>query len=60
MARAVGVGRVFLKAQDPKALSAWYAQYFGIALADGEARACPSAGQPQTRSSRPAFAPIPR
>jgi predicted enzyme related to lactoylglutathione lyase len=34
MARAVGVGGVFLKAQDPKALSAWYAQHFGIAPAD--------------------------
>ena len=29
MARAVGVGGVFLKARDPKALSAWYAQHFG-------------------------------
>jgi predicted enzyme related to lactoylglutathione lyase len=34
MARAVGVGGVFLKAQDPKALSAWYAKHFGIASAD--------------------------
>jgi len=34
MARAVGVGGIFLKAQDPKALSAWYAQHFGIAPAD--------------------------
>ena len=34
MARAVGVGGIFLKAQDPKALSAWYAKHFGIASAD--------------------------
>jgi len=34
MARAVGVGGVFLKAQDPKALSAWYAKHFGIAPAE--------------------------
>jgi predicted enzyme related to lactoylglutathione lyase len=31
MAKAVGVGGVFLKARDPKALSAWYAKHLGIA-----------------------------
>jgi predicted enzyme related to lactoylglutathione lyase len=35
MAKAVGVGGVFLKAKDPKALSAWYAEHFGIQSADG-------------------------
>jgi predicted enzyme related to lactoylglutathione lyase len=30
MAKAVGVGGVFLKAQDPKGLSAWYSTHFGI------------------------------
>ena len=30
MAKAVGVGGVFLKAKDPKFLSAWYASHFGI------------------------------
>jgi predicted enzyme related to lactoylglutathione lyase len=30
MAKAVGVGGVFLKARDPKSLSAWYATHFGI------------------------------
>jgi len=30
MAKAVGVGGVFLKARDPKSLSAWYASHFGI------------------------------
>jgi len=30
MAKAVGVGGIFLKARDPKALSAWYAAHFGI------------------------------
>jgi len=34
MAKAVGVGGVFLKARDPKGLSAWYAAHLGIA-ADG-------------------------
>ncbi|MGO9433748.1 MAG: VOC family protein [Terracidiphilus sp.] len=34
MARALGVGGVFLKAKDPKALSAWYAKHFGISKAD--------------------------
>jgi len=30
MAKAVGVGGVFLKAQDPKKLQDWYAQHLGI------------------------------
>ena len=30
MAKVVGVGGVFLKALDPKALSAWYAEHLGI------------------------------
>lgn len=30
MAKAVGVGGVFLKSQDPKSLSAWYASHLGI------------------------------
>jgi predicted enzyme related to lactoylglutathione lyase len=35
MARAVGVGGVFLKARDPKMLSAWYADHLGIPAQDG-------------------------
>jgi predicted enzyme related to lactoylglutathione lyase len=35
MAKAVGVGGVFLKARDPQALSAWYAQHLGIPAQDG-------------------------
>jgi predicted enzyme related to lactoylglutathione lyase len=31
MAKAVGLGGVFLKARDPMALTAWYANRFGIA-----------------------------
>ena len=34
MARVTGIGGVFLKAKDPKSLSAWYAQNLGIALSD--------------------------
>ncbi len=35
MARAVGVGGIFLKAKDPKVLSAWYAEHFGIPSVEG-------------------------
>jgi predicted enzyme related to lactoylglutathione lyase len=35
MARAVGFGGVFLKASDPKKLSAWYAEHLGIPSQDG-------------------------
>ncbi len=34
MARVTGIGGVFLKARDPKALSAWYAENLGIVLND--------------------------
>ena len=30
MAKAVGIGGIFLKARDPKALAQWYATHFGI------------------------------
>ena len=32
MARVTGIGGIFLKARDPKALTAWYAQHLGIQL----------------------------
>ena len=35
MAKAVGVGGVFLKARDPKALATWYSTNLGIAIEDG-------------------------
>jgi predicted enzyme related to lactoylglutathione lyase len=35
MAKAIGVGGVFLKAKDPQALSAWYAAHLGIPAQEG-------------------------
>lgn len=35
MARALGVGGVFLKAGDPQKLAAWYAEHLGIPVQDG-------------------------
>ncbi len=32
MARVTGIGGVFLKSPDPKALTAWYAEHLGIAM----------------------------
>ena len=34
MARVTGIGGVFLKAKDPKALSAWYGEHLGISISD--------------------------
>ena len=34
MARVTGIGGVFFRAKDPKALEAWYAKHLGIAMAD--------------------------
>ena len=35
MAKAVGIGGVFLKARDPQALALWYAAHLGIPAQDG-------------------------
>jgi predicted enzyme related to lactoylglutathione lyase len=35
MAKAVGIGGVFMKARDPKALMEWYAANLGIGSAEG-------------------------
>lgn len=35
MAKAVGIGGIFLKARDPQALSHWYAEHLGIPTQDG-------------------------
>ena len=34
MAKVTGIGGVLLRAQDPKALNAWYAQHLGIELSE--------------------------
>jgi predicted enzyme related to lactoylglutathione lyase len=34
MARVTGIGGVFLRARDPKSLSAWYVKHLGIALSN--------------------------
>lgn len=35
MARVTGIGGVFLRARDPKALAAWYQEHLGVTLSDG-------------------------
>jgi len=34
MARVTGIGGIFLRAKDPKALGAWYAEHLGIQLTE--------------------------
>jgi predicted enzyme related to lactoylglutathione lyase len=34
MARVTGIGGIFFRARDPKALTAWYAQHLGITVSD--------------------------
>jgi predicted enzyme related to lactoylglutathione lyase len=34
MARVTGIGGIFLRARDPKALAAWYAQHLGLPLTE--------------------------
>jgi predicted enzyme related to lactoylglutathione lyase len=35
MAKAVGIGGIFLKAKDPEGLSAWYRAHLGIGVQEG-------------------------
>lgn len=34
MARVIGIGGIFVKARDPQALRAWYAQHLGVQMDD--------------------------
>jgi predicted enzyme related to lactoylglutathione lyase len=34
MARVTGIGGIFLRARDPKSLSAWYAKHLGIVMSE--------------------------
>jgi predicted enzyme related to lactoylglutathione lyase len=34
MARVTGIGGVFLRSHDPKALAKWYSQHLGVTLSD--------------------------
>ena len=36
MERVLGVGGVFFKARDPKALAAWYAEHLGVPAEQGQ------------------------
>ena len=36
MERVVGIGGVFLKARDPKALAAWYREHLGVPVDPGQ------------------------
>jgi predicted enzyme related to lactoylglutathione lyase len=41
MARVTGIGGVFLRSHDPKALAKWYAEHLGITLSDFNGAAFP-------------------
>jgi predicted enzyme related to lactoylglutathione lyase len=36
MERVTGIGGVFFRARDPKALAAWYEEHLGVPVRDGE------------------------
>ena len=50
MARVTGIGGIFLRARDPKSLTAWYAKHLGIAAQPTTAEP-PSSGP--TKSPQP-------
>ena len=57
MERILGIGGVFLKARDPKALAAWYREHLGVPVEAGQtygALASAGAGEPTVWSAFPA------
>jgi len=44
MARVQGIGGIFLKARDPKALAAWYREHLGVPVDPGQTYATFTAG----------------
>jgi len=57
MERVRGVGGVFFKARDPKALAAWYRDHLGVPVAEGQTYAAfepEGGGEPTVWSSFPA------
>jgi predicted enzyme related to lactoylglutathione lyase len=55
MAKAVGIGGVFFKTNDPKALGAWYAEHLGIPRSDDGSLAFDGPGS----TGMTVFAPFP-
>ena len=55
MAKAIGVGGVFFKAQDPKALEAWYTKHLGITKSEDGALLF----EGQDAAAMTVFAPFP-
>ena len=46
MERVVGIGGVFLKARDPKALAAWYREHLGVPVEAGQTYATLTSAAP--------------
>jgi predicted enzyme related to lactoylglutathione lyase len=60
MERVLGIGGVFLKASDPKALAAWYREHLGVPVAPGQTYGLltsAGAGEQTVWSSFPADTP---
>jgi predicted enzyme related to lactoylglutathione lyase len=57
MEHVLGIGGIFFKARDPKALAAWYRQHLGVPVEPGQthaAFAAAAAGEPAVWSAFPA------
>lgn len=51
MARALGIGGVFLKARDPKTLAAWYREHLGLPVQEWNGAVLQFADDPTPRES---------
>jgi predicted enzyme related to lactoylglutathione lyase len=59
MARVTGVGGVFLRSRDPKALAKWYAENLGITLSDFNGFAFPWSDEVPAGSGMTAWSAFP-
>jgi len=59
MARVTGVGGVFLRSRDPKAMAKWYAEHLGIKLSDFNGTAFPWSDEVPAETGMTAWSTFP-
>jgi predicted enzyme related to lactoylglutathione lyase len=55
MERVLGIGGVFFKARDPKALADWYREHLGVPVASGQTHGMMTSGGPGEQTVWAAF-----
>jgi len=59
MARVTGIGGVFLRSRDPKAMAKWYSEHLGITLSDFNGAAFPWSDEVPANTGMTAWSAFP-